>query len=246
MKRLISFIFISALFISVIAFNGQEAHAQVASTYSTTKNTLMRKSDNKCSLTLYTIKKGVKLQSNYRKGNWTQVRYQDKLGWIENKSLKKITVGKGTIKGKITWKLDDNNSTTMPDEYGNIMAFPIGGFKKVKPDYLEDIMDSDYSGNMYGIYHTNVDKKGRYSLDLPAGDYHLLIVSFNTVRNYRHEHKPVPNSVINILERYFKGYNANRSRLFYNNHLIKTITINKSETQTLNKDWGHTSIHHND
>lgn len=246
MKRLITFIFISILFISTFAFNEHEVHAQTAATYTTIKSTPMKESDSKSSFTLNTIKKGVKFQSNYKKGNWTQVRYNGKLGWVENKALKKIIVGKGTLKGKVTWKADDNNSTTMPDEYGNIMAFPIGGFKKVKPDYLEDIMDSYYSGNMYGIYHTNVDKKGRYSLDLPAGDYHLLIVSFNTVRNYRNQDKPVPNSVINILERYFKGYNANRSRLFYNNHLIKTITINKGKTQTINKDWGHTSIHHND
>lgn len=236
MKKILSFILMSVLFVFTLTFNTNNAQAAVSVTYSTTANTPMKASTSNSSKTLLNVKKGVKLQSNYKKGNWTQVNFKNKIGWIANNKLKKVNVGKGSLKGTITWQYN-NYVGTKPDVGANVLVFPQGGFKKVTASNLVSVMNGKASGSKYGVYYADVDGYGNYSFSLPEGKYHVVFISLKTTRNFNN---PVSSSIIKIMGTYVNGFKGTEFGMNLFNHQIKSITIKKGETINLSKDWGNT------
>ncbi|WP_286231329.1 hypothetical protein [Neobacillus mesonae] len=236
MKKVVSYILMLVVFVSILSFNTNNVQAAAAVTYSTTAKTAMKSSPSSKSKTILNVSKGVKLQSNYRKGTWTQVNYKNKIGWISNSKLKKVNVGKGELKGTITWQYNEYIGTK-PDVGASVLIFPQGGFKKVTAQNIIKVMDGKSNGSTYGVYYTTVDGFGNYSLSLPEGKYHVVFISLKTTRNYN---KPVSSNTIKIMGTYINNFKGTEFGMEIYNHQIKSITIKKGVTYNFSKDWGYT------
>lgn len=237
MKRLVSILLMSVLFISVLSFNSNEAKAVSTVNYLTTTKTALKASTSSKSKTLVIIKKGVKLQSNYKKGNWTQIVYKSKTGWVTNKTLKKYTAGKGKVNGVITWQYNEYVGTKA-DVGADVVAFPIGGFKKIKIEDVYSATISNSFANKNGLYSTEVNGFGNYSLTLPEGQYYILIKSAKTTRN---PDEPVSSYVKSVMKKYSTNFkNDSILGLHIYNHMIEKVTIKKGVTVDISNDWGYT------
>lgn len=235
--KLVSVLLSLILFISVLSISGNEAQASTSLNYVTTAKTPLKASKSSKSKTLVTIKKGVKFQSNYKKGNWTQIVYKSKTGWVINKSLKKYSAGKGKVSGAITWQYNQYIGTKA-DVGADIVAFPIGGFKKIKVENVFSATVSNSIANKYGLFSTRVNGFGNYSLSLPEGKYYILIKSSKTTRN---PDEKISSYVRTIMKKYTTNFKDDSILgLHIYNHKIEKITIKKGDTVDISKDWGYT------
>lgn len=265
MKKLTLFLLISVLFISAISICDNEAHAEKFKWGKVTIDD--EKAYGKIKINEATIsyklkgKKVIKNKKKLKKGKEYPV-YDNAYYNVGKKSIELFKIGKnlyvqtnenaeydpllrktrnklvgsGTLQGNITWQYN-RYIGTKPDVGSYVIAFSKWEPSTLSTSDLVSMLNEGSANAEYGIYFTQVDGFGNYSLPLASGKYDILIISMKTTRDYN---QPVPDNVVNMMNKYLYDFKSTDLGLNLSNHLIKYITITKGETYTLSKDWGYT------
>lgn len=265
MKKLTIFILMLTLFISVVSINGNEVHAQKIKWGKITIDD--EKAYGKIKINEDTVsyklknKKMIKNKKKLKKGKEYPVYNNDyynvgkksielfKIGknlYVQTsekaeydpltKEIRNKLVGNGTLQGSITWQYNTYIGTR-PDTGADVIAFQKWEAQKISITDLVAILNGKEDGSDYGIYYTQVDGFGRYSLPLASGKYTILIRSRKTTRDYK---EPISENVEKTMKTYIPDFKSTDLAMYFYNHLVKDVKITKGETYTISKDWGYT------
>lgn len=263
MKKLTLFLIISVLFISVLSFGDNEAHAEKFKWGKVTidDEKAYGKVKIKNNVPSYKIKnkKMVKNKTKLKKGKEYAV-YSDgvitqsngdknidtfKIGenlYTDNKNVKYYPldrntrsklVGNGTLQGTVTW--EHRFKGTKPDIRARIVAFPKWRFNKISSkDFEYGAVFSQQAKNK-GFYSTLADDYGNYTLTLPTGEYYILIKSNNTIRNYKATVDELIIETVNV--NINNTFDENSYAIGLANVYAQEIEIAKGEIINISKDW---------
>lgn len=236
MKKLIGFILISVLFISVVSIGDNEVHAEKFKWGKVTiddetswgkvqikKNTSVYKKSGKNFVKVKnkTLKKGeeygvfkVLYNKKINKKKVNLIKLYGNSYVIKNKNVKYLI-----LTPEVRNKLVGNGTLqgsitwqynkfigTKPDINAHIIAFPKQYFSQTRIDYLALSSTSPSYAKNAGFFSTTVNGFGNYTLPLPSGKYYILIKSHNTTRN---SNESIDNYVKSIMKKNVVDFTTN-------------------------------------
>ncbi|GEC92824.1 hypothetical protein [Brevibacillus brevis] len=157
------------------------------------------------------------------------------VGQVEQPAL---PTPKGSLKGTITWQYNDFVGTK-PDVNAKILLIPTGFDKNTITDVEEGVFAIGTVPKNSGLFAAKANGYGNYEIgNLPAGEYHILVVSAQTTRNIK---EPVDEYFTSILKPYIRNWDSFvRISLLHYKYELSTITIEEDQTLDFSHDFGNT------
>ncbi|MED1800828.1 hypothetical protein [Brevibacillus porteri] len=148
---------------------------------------------------------------------------------------------KGALKGTITWQYNDFVGTK-PDVNARIYLIPTDFDKNTITDLEEGMFAYDtIAPKGSGLYAAKANGYGNYEIgNVPAGEYHILVVSKQTIRNVQ---EPVDDLTAYTLNPYVRDWeNFEAATFLLYKHVLSKITIEENQTLDFSHDFGNTYI----
>ncbi|UKK97563.1 hypothetical protein [Brevibacillus brevis] len=145
----------------------------------------------------------------------------------------------GSLKGTITWQYNDFVGTK-PDVNARILLISKGYDKNTLTDDEESIFAiGTVPKKNVGLFAAKANGYGNYEVgNLPAGEYHILVVSAQTTRNIN---EPIDEYFTSILKPYIRNWDSFvRISLLHLKYELSTITIEEGQTLDFSHDFGNT------
>ncbi|QDS35215.1 hypothetical protein [Brevibacillus brevis] len=148
---------------------------------------------------------------------------------------------KGALKGTITWQYNDFVGTK-PDVNARIYLIRTDFDKNTITDLEEGMFAHEsIAPKGSGLYAAKANGYGNYEIgNVPAGEYHILVVSKKTIRNVQ---EPVDDLTAYTLNPYVRDWeNFEAATFLLYKHVLSKITIEENQTLDFSHDFGNTYI----
>ncbi|TQR39104.1 hypothetical protein [Brevibacillus brevis] len=152
-----------------------------------------------------------------------------------------LPIQKGALKGTITWQYNDFVGTK-PDVNARIYLIPTDFDKNTITDLEEStFLYETIAPKGSRLYAAKANGYGNYEIgNVPAGEYHILVVSKQTIRNLQ---EPVDDLTAYTLNPYVRDWESFEAATFLlYKHVLSKVTIEENQTLDFSHDFGNTYI----